>query len=87
MGVHRAKVDLAAIGHRIRKIRGQILQEELCTYLNVTQGDLSKIERGKIAPSLATFRRKNRFQRKPRDGQSRTTEEDGLRGEGSADID
>ena len=52
MGVHRAKVDLAAIGDRIRKIRGQILQDELCTYLNVTQGHLSKIERGKIAPSL-----------------------------------
>ena len=52
LGVHRAKVDLAAIGDRIRKIRGQILQEELCTYLNVTQGHLSKIERGKIAPSL-----------------------------------
>jgi transcriptional regulator with XRE-family HTH domain len=30
----------------------QILQDELCTYLNVTQGHLSKIERGRIAPSL-----------------------------------
>ena len=36
----------------IRKIRGQILQEELRAYLNVTQGHLSKIERGKTAPSL-----------------------------------
>ena len=52
LSVRRAKVDLAAIGDRIRKIRGQILQEELCTYLHVTQGHLSKIERGKIAPSL-----------------------------------
>ncbi|MBZ5651851.1 MAG: helix-turn-helix domain-containing protein [Acidobacteriia bacterium] len=52
MGTHRAKVDLPAIGQRIRKIRGQILQDELCTYLNVTQGHLSKIERGRIAPSL-----------------------------------
>jgi transcriptional regulator with XRE-family HTH domain len=52
LGVHRVKVDLAAIGQRIRKMRGQILQEELCTYLNVTQGHLSKIERGKIAPSF-----------------------------------
>jgi transcriptional regulator with XRE-family HTH domain len=52
LGVHRAKVDLTAIGHRIRKIRGQILQEELCTYLHITQGHLSKIERGRIAPSL-----------------------------------
>lgn len=52
MGVHRVRVDLTGIGHRIRKIRGQILQEELCTYLHITQGHLSKIERGKIAPSL-----------------------------------
>jgi len=28
------------------------LQEELCAYLHVTQGHLSKIERGKPAPSL-----------------------------------
>ena len=52
MGFYKAKVDLVAIGRRIRKLRGQILQEELCVYLNVTQGHLSKIERGKIAPSL-----------------------------------
>ena len=52
LGVHRAKVDLAAIGRRIRKIRGRILQEEFCTYLNVTQGHLSKIEGGKTAPNL-----------------------------------
>jgi DNA-binding XRE family transcriptional regulator len=52
VGIHRAKVDLAAIGKRIRRIRGELLQEELCAYLNITQGHLSKIERGKIAPSL-----------------------------------
>jgi DNA-binding XRE family transcriptional regulator len=52
LGIHKAKVDLPAIGSRIRKLRGQILQEELCKYLHVTQGHLSKIERGKIAPSL-----------------------------------
>jgi transcriptional regulator with XRE-family HTH domain len=52
LGAHKAKVDLDAIGHRIRKIRGSILQDELCAYLNITQGHLSKIERGKIAPSL-----------------------------------
>jgi transcriptional regulator with XRE-family HTH domain len=51
LSVH-SKLDLTAIGHRIKKIRGQILQEQLCTYLHVTQGHLSKIERGKIAPSL-----------------------------------
>jgi len=52
LGIHKARVDLAAIGQRIKKMRGQILQEELCGYLHVTQGHLSKIERGKIAPSL-----------------------------------
>jgi transcriptional regulator with XRE-family HTH domain len=52
LGFYKAKIDLVAIGRRIRKLRGQILQEEFCVYLNVTQGHLSKIERGKIAPSL-----------------------------------
>jgi transcriptional regulator with XRE-family HTH domain len=45
-------VDLKVIGSRIRKLRGAVLQEELAAYLNVSQGHLSKIERGKIAPSL-----------------------------------
>ena len=49
----KLKVDLAANpSQRIKKMRGQILQEELCSYLHVTQGHLSKIERGKIAPSI-----------------------------------
>lgn len=47
-----SKVDLKAIGARIRKLRGAMLQEELATHLEVSQGHLSKIERGKIAPSL-----------------------------------
>lgn len=48
----RFQVDLTAIGSRIRKLRGAMLQEELAVYLDVSQGHLSKIERGKIAPSL-----------------------------------
>jgi transcriptional regulator with XRE-family HTH domain len=48
----RSKVDLTTIGSRIRKLRGTMLQEELASHLNVSQGHLSKIERGKIAPSL-----------------------------------
>ena len=52
MPIQKSKVDLIAIGSRIRKLRGTIHQEELATYLHVTQGHLSKIERGKIAPSL-----------------------------------
>ncbi len=48
----RSTVDLTAIGARIKKLRGAMLQEELATHLDVSQGHLSKIERGKIAPSL-----------------------------------
>ena len=48
----RRKVDLAAIGGRIKNLRGDVLQEELASLLNVSQGHLSKIEAGKIAPSL-----------------------------------
>lgn len=52
MALGKAKVDLVAIGSRIKKLRGNIFQEELAAYLHVSQGHLSKIERGKIAPSL-----------------------------------
>jgi DNA-binding XRE family transcriptional regulator len=48
----KPKIDLSAIGSRIKKLRGAMLQEELATLLDVSQGHLSKIERGKIAPSL-----------------------------------
>lgn len=48
----RRKIDLAAIGARIKKLRGDTLQDQLASDLNVTQGHLSKIEAGKIAPSL-----------------------------------
>jgi transcriptional regulator with XRE-family HTH domain len=48
----KSKVDLTAIGSRIRRLRGTVLQEELANDLGVSQGHFSKIERGKIAPSL-----------------------------------
>jgi transcriptional regulator with XRE-family HTH domain len=48
----KPKVDLTVVGSRIKKLRGTMLQEELATHLDVSQGHLSKIERGKIAPSL-----------------------------------
>jgi transcriptional regulator with XRE-family HTH domain len=48
----KRKIDLLAIGLRIKKLRATTLQEELAAYLDVSQGHLSKIERGKIAPSL-----------------------------------
>jgi len=43
--------DLEAIGSRIRELRGEILQEELAEYLGISQGQLSKVERGKLAPT------------------------------------
>jgi transcriptional regulator with XRE-family HTH domain len=48
----KPKVDLIAIGSRIKELRGAMLQEELASFLDVSQGHLSKIERAKIAPSL-----------------------------------
>ncbi len=48
----KAKADLKAIGERIREIRGEVLQEELAVYLGISQGQLSKIERGKTAPTV-----------------------------------
>ena len=53
--VHRSKKripDLAVIGARIRNLRGDRLQEDFAMDLGVSQGQLSKIERGKMAPTL-----------------------------------
>jgi transcriptional regulator with XRE-family HTH domain len=43
--------DLEAIGSRIRELRGEMHQEELAKYLGISQGQLSKVERGKLAPT------------------------------------
>ena len=48
----RRTSDLMAIGRRIRKLRRQQRQDALASLLGVTTDKLSKIERGKIAPSL-----------------------------------
>ena len=56
--VHRrppAKLDLVAVGKRIRELRGKMLQEELATRLGISQGQLSKIERGRLAPAAQTL--------------------------------
>jgi transcriptional regulator with XRE-family HTH domain len=45
-------LDLKAIGARIRALRGATLQEEFAPKLGISQGQLSKIERGNLAPSL-----------------------------------
>ena len=43
---------MMAIGSRIRTMRGEVLQEDLAAYLHIRQGQLSKIETGKSAPSI-----------------------------------
>ena len=45
------RANLEAIGARIRELRGSLLQEELAAYLGISQGQLSKVERGKLAPT------------------------------------
>ncbi len=52
LGASKPKVDLTAIGSRIRGLRGEIRQEVLAAYLRIRQGQLSKIETGKTAPTL-----------------------------------
>ena len=47
-----SKPDLKAIGLRIRVLRGDMRQEDLALQLGVSQGQLSKVERGRIAPPL-----------------------------------
>ena len=43
--------NLEVIGSRIRELRVEMLQEELAAYLGISQGQLSKIERGKLGPT------------------------------------
>ena len=49
--------DLEAIGSRIRELRGEMLQEELAEYLGISQGQLSKVERGKLGPTAEVLLR------------------------------
>ena len=52
MTARKPKADLRAIGSRIRALRATLPQEELADYLGIRQGQLSKIEGGKTAPSI-----------------------------------
>jgi transcriptional regulator with XRE-family HTH domain len=51
----KAKADLKSIGLRIKQLREGILQEELAAFLGISQGQLSKIERGRLGPSAETL--------------------------------
>jgi transcriptional regulator with XRE-family HTH domain len=53
----RKLADLDAIGSRIRELRGHMLQEELAACLGISQGQLSKIERGKLGPTVEVLLR------------------------------
>lgn len=48
----RPRARLKAIGARIRELRGSMLQEELARYLGISQGHLSRVEQGKLAPTV-----------------------------------
>ena len=48
----KQKPDLRGIGLRLRDLRGVMRQEELASQLGVSQGQLSKVERGRVAPTL-----------------------------------
>lgn len=50
-----SRLDLKAIGERIRTLRGDQLQEEMAPKIGISQGQLSKIESGRMAPSLETL--------------------------------
>jgi transcriptional regulator with XRE-family HTH domain len=54
---HRNLADLEAIGSRIREVRGEMLQEELAEYLGISQGQLSKLEHGKLGPTAEVLLR------------------------------
>jgi len=47
-----AKPDLRAIGLRIRSLRAEMKQVEFASELGISQAQLSKIERGEVAPTL-----------------------------------
>lgn len=51
----KTRADLKSIGLRIRQLREGVFQEELAAFLGISQGQLSKIERGKLGPSADTL--------------------------------
>lgn len=46
------RTHLAGIGRRIRELRGKEPQDDFARALGISQSQLSKIERGKLAPSV-----------------------------------
>ena len=57
-------LDLKAIGARVRALRGNASQEEFAPKVGISQGQLSKIESGRMAPTLDTLiRLASRFEK------------------------
>jgi transcriptional regulator with XRE-family HTH domain len=48
----KPKLELKEIGSRIRDLRGDVRQEDFAIQLGISQGHLSKVERGQLAPTL-----------------------------------
>jgi len=53
----KAKADLLAIGSRIRTLRGKERQDDFAPFLGIAQSQLSRIERGTVAPSVEVLLR------------------------------
>jgi transcriptional regulator with XRE-family HTH domain len=53
----KIKADLAAIGERIRELRGAERQDDFAPFLGIAQSQLSRIERGELAPSVEVLLR------------------------------
>jgi transcriptional regulator with XRE-family HTH domain len=53
----KKRADLEAIGERIRELRGKAKQDDFAPFLGITQGQLSKIERGMQAPTVEVLLR------------------------------
>lgn len=49
--------DLLAIGQRIRGLRQSLRQEDFAAELGISQGQLSKIERGTMPPTVSVLTR------------------------------
>jgi len=47
----KSKASMVVVGERIRQLRGEERQEDFAVFLGIAQGQLSKIERGRLAPS------------------------------------
>jgi len=52
-----ADPDLKAVGQRIRSLRQDLRQEDFAADLGISQGQLSKIERGAMAPTVSVLAR------------------------------